>query len=56
MDRNSHDAKWQENEPDEWVENQGQQSYRPTQHEQNAPEKKSDHESISWLEVRDSGP
>src|SRR6266478_6861321 len=51
------DAKWQQQQPDEWIGNQRQQSQRPAQHKQNAPQEESEHGETSvssWLDTRDS--
>jgi hypothetical protein len=39
--RDSHDAEGKEQKPDQGIENQGRQRYRPAQHQQNAPQNES---------------
>jgi hypothetical protein len=39
--RDSHDAEGKQEKPDQRIENQCQESYRPAQHQQNAPQDES---------------
>jgi hypothetical protein len=48
----AYNAKWQEEQPDKRVGDESQNSDRPTQHEQNAPEKKCDHETLTNIDTK----
>src|ERR1035438_1422906 len=48
-DSDPHDAKWKQNQPDEWVGNECQQRQRPAQDKQNDPQQKGGHCSSSAL-------
>ena len=49
MDCDSDDAKRQQEQPDEWIGDQGQEGKRPAEYEQKAPEEECEHDETSLL-------
>src|SRR5580658_6840603 len=44
VDGNSQQPKWHQDEPDQRIKHESQQSHRPAQHEENAPQQELDHD------------
>src|SRR5580704_16940723 len=54
MHSDPHQTKWQEHQPDKWIRDQRQQCQRPAQHEEQTPQKESEHREtlLTLREIR----
>ncbi len=51
MNSDAYNAEWQEEQPDERVGDESENSDRPAQYKQNAPQKKCDHETLTNVDT-----